>query len=314
MTTLISGGCGFVGAYVAKRLAADGEDVIAFDNNPSPAILDLVLTPSERRRVEIVQGDLLDLAQLMRVGRNRGVNRVAHLAYMIMGPTKANPGLAQQVNVVGTNNMFELALALNAPRVVWVSTVDVFGRRSIGADGVIANDAVYDPQGIYGACKLLNEVAAKDYATAFGLDPIALRIPTAYGAGTARSWTRWLPEMVRNLVNGSSAEAPKLKKIVTWLYVEDVADAVVRGFNAPTLDQRGLTLSGTPRGVDEVVEIVRGHFPNGKVDLVDVPESGTMSRYDGKPTEAHLGWRPAHSLEQGIERMIDIYRRAATAA
>jgi nucleoside-diphosphate-sugar epimerase len=61
-----------------------------------------------------------------------------------------------------TNNAFEQALTLGDRRIVWASTIDVFGPKSVSPNAVVADDAPYDPQGIYGACKILDEIAARD--------------------------------------------------------------------------------------------------------------------------------------------------------
>jgi UDP-glucose 4-epimerase len=310
MTVLVTGGTGFVGAYVVRHFAEQGERVVAYDLLPNPEVLKLIVSPQAQKQISVEVGDLLDLPNLLRVGRKHGVRRIAHLAYMITLPTRANPWLAQKVNIEGTNNVFELALERKANRIVWASTIDVFGPKSVSSDGVVANDAAYDPQGIYGACKMLNEIAARDLARDFGLDPICLRIPAAFGAGTTRSWGRFIPNMIKALVKDGQAAAPNLHKVMPWLYAADVAEAFARAFQAPQAAEPGYTLPGHVLGVDEVVEMVREMFPGAKIEPMEWPDFGTVPSYDGSKSEELLDWKPRFSVRDGLEQIAEIYRRA----
>jgi len=309
MTILVTGGCGFVGAFVVKRIAADGRDVVAFDSGGNSDLLDSILTPQESKHVTVVRGDLLDLPHMLRLAREKRLEGIVHLAYMISISTMANPAWSQQVNIVGTNNIFELALAAGGKRVAWASTVDVFGPRSLGADGTIDDNAPYDPTNIYGACKMLNEVSAMEYAKNFGLDAFALRLPAVFGPGTTRSWTRFIPQLIEALVKKEVGVAPSYDKIMPWAYVEDIAEAFNRALNTKGHVDRALTLAGKEESVVEIVKMVRKLFPNGEIRLEDFQGQGAMPRYLGGDAKGLLGWDAKISFEEGLRRIADYYRR-----
>jgi nucleoside-diphosphate-sugar epimerase len=311
MSVLVTGGAGFVGASVCKRLAALGEEVIAFDASRDTAILDLVLTKEQRRLVRLEVGDLLDLPHLLRLSRLSGVGRVIHLAYLSTKLTRANPGYAQKVNVEGTNNVFELVLERGITKFAWASTIDVFGAKSVSANGTVANNAPYDPQSVYGACKALNEVAGRDYATAFGLKSVALRIPAAFGPGVTNSWVRFIPQLIKDLVEGRPGQAPKLANVMPWLYVEDIADAFIQATDfAEVAEERAYTLPGAEIGTDRVIAMIRAMFPTRSFEYIDWPNFGTVPSYDSSPLGKLLDWKPIYRIEDGLARIADYYRGA----
>ena len=313
MTTLITGACGFVGSFLSQRFLADGEKVVAYDIAPSTNLLNRLLSDQQQKSISIVQGDLLDLPLMLRVARQHKVNRIVHLGCMVTAPTRANPGLAQAVNVVGTNNVFEMALEIGAPRVVWASTIDVFGPKSVSADGIVRNDAAYDPQGVYGGTKVMNEISSKDYARDFGLDPVAIRIPAAFGPEIPRSWARFIPNLIRSVVAGEVGQAPKLTKVMPWLYVEDIADAFRRACDIPRSDTVAFTLGGDEKGIDVVIDLVRKLFPNAKpFTPIDWPDFGTVPSYDGSQARAALQWSPKWGLEGGLKRIAEFYQAHPT--
>lgn len=312
MPVLVTGAAGFVGASVCKRLASLGQDVIAFDASRERTLLDLVLTKAQHTRVRVESGDLLDMPFLLRMCREQQVDRIIHLAYLSTKLTKANPGYAQKVNVEGTNNIFELVLERGITDFVWASTIDVFGPKSVSAAGVVDNDAPYNPKSVYGACKALNEIAARDYAEAFGMKSVCLRIPAAFGPGVTNSWVRFIPQMIKDLVEGRTAQAPNLNKVMPWLYVEDIADVFVRALDfAEQASAHGYTLPGAEVATDKVVDMIRAMFPGKQIEYIDWPDLGTVPSYDCQPLRDLLDWEPAYGVQAGLTRIAQFYRGAA---
>ena len=236
MACLITGGTGFIGALVAKKLVAQGETVIAYDLAASRSYLELVLTPHELEQVTIVHGDVLDLPLLIRSARYYHIDKIVHLAYMLARTTEQNPAHGCRVNVEGTNNVFETATIVGAPRVVWASSITVFGPKSVGSNGIVANDAAFAPVTIYGATKIVNEMTARRYARSQGLEPIGLRLPVVYGPEAKQGWAAFLSKLIENLAKGLPGTAPQSEGLIPWIYIEDVAQAVFLAIHAQKSD------------------------------------------------------------------------------
>ena len=103
---LVTGALGCLGAWVARAVLDDGNDVVGYDLGESEARLDLVLGEAAGR-VILVRGDITDLDALERVLDDQEITRVVHLAALQVPFVRANPPLGMRVNVAGTVNVFE---------------------------------------------------------------------------------------------------------------------------------------------------------------------------------------------------------------
>jgi nucleoside-diphosphate-sugar epimerase len=301
---LMTGGTGFIGSYVARQLLGRGDEVAAYDLLPDRNTLQQILTPEEAARVEIVAGDVTDLPHLLATVKRVRPERIVHLAYLLTTACQANPPLALHVNGVGTINVFEAARTLDVPRVVWASSIAVFGRRSVGPDGVVANDAPHDPATIYGVCKSLNERYARHYARAYQLDLVGLRFPVVYGPGRARGGGQFVHELIERPALGLPGRVPYADEAVNWGYVEDIAAAVVAAVDAPELRTRIYTIGGGVATVREAAAHVRAVLPDADLTLESGGTTGLLARFDTAPAAAELGWTPRIDLAEGIRRTI----------
>jgi len=310
MACLVTGGTGLIGAHVVGRFLESGEKVVIYDVAPDIGRLERTIGGDATKAVAVVQGDVLDLPHLIRTARQHQVDRVVHLAYRLGIPTELNPSNATRLNIEGTNNVFEMASIVGAPRVAWASSISVFGPRSAGPDGVIANDAPYHPLSIYGACKVLNESVAFRYARSFGLEPVGLRFPVVYGPEVSRGWAAFVSNLIADLVRRHPTRAPRGDRPFNWIYVGDVAEAVFLAAHVPRPTTLAFTLSGETRTVSEVVEIVARRFPGVEIGIDrDYPDNRLMPYFDASPARQQLGWQARYSLEEGISACIEYYRR-----
>lgn len=308
MTTFVTGGCGFVGSFVTKRIAASGERVVVFDANPDSRHLHSLLTDAERELVTVERGDLLDLTLIMQLTLRHEVDKFVHLAYLGRKSTLANAAWSQYVDIVGTNNVFEMAATVGAP-LVWTSTADVFGPKSVGPDGIVANDAPYDPANIYGACKVHNEVTAREYAELKGLESLAIRLPAVFGPTLfpIHSWVNFLARMVQSVIRTGEGEYPAGEDMIPWSYVEDVAEVVVNALHPAERSTRAVTIGGPVMSMSELVGAVQRRFPDARLVPVEYPPVGLMPSYDTSVAVAELGWEPKVGVDDGIARMARYY-------
>src|SRR3712207_4471559 len=120
--TLVTGGLGAIGAYVVRALVEAGSRPVAYSPRGDTRLIADVVD-----QVDVVAGDVLDWAQLLRTLRTHGVTHVAHLAALVVPTSQANPLRAVQLNVEGTLHLFEAARILGLERVVYISSKGVLG-------------------------------------------------------------------------------------------------------------------------------------------------------------------------------------------
>lgn len=316
MTFLITGGTGFIGAYVVRDLLKRGDRVVCFDIDPNPRLLGALLSPEELENVTLVRGDVTDWVQLLHALKEYHIDRVIHLASLLTSSSESNFPLALRVNCQGTNHVFEGAALLGLEKVVWASSVAVFGPRSIGSDGVVLNDAPHDPQTVYGACKSYNEQMALHYVHKYDLDVIGLRFTLVYGYGKEETIARGTgAEYLNELIDKPALEhgpcvVPYGDDQMDWLYVEDVARAVVLASQAPKTRSKALTVRGDLRPMREVFDYVHRLLP--QVEMVLQPGRYRQTwQFDGRVTQDEIGYAPAYKIEEGIKRDINMLRQGA---
>jgi nucleoside-diphosphate-sugar epimerase len=316
MNYLVTGGTGFIGAYVVRDLVKSGHHVVCFDIAPNAQLLADVVPTEPLRGVTVARGDVTDWSQLFHALREHRVDKIIHLASLLTSSSEANFPLALKVNCQGTNHVFEGAALLGLEKVVWASSVAVFGPRSIGADGIVLNDAPHDPQTVYGACKSYNEQMALHYARKYDLDVIGLRFTLVYGYGKTETVARgtgvgYLSELIdKPALEQGPCVIPYGDDQMDWLYVEDVARAIVLASQAGKTRTKAFTVRGDLRPMREVFDYVRRLLPKADMTL----QSGRYRQtwqFDGSATRTEIGYAPEFTIEEGIKRNINMLRQRA---
>ena len=309
MAIMITGGTGFIGAHLARRLVGVGEMVVLFDAQPDLlAVRDLV------ERVAIVRGDATALQDLLHAVQRHRVDRLVHLAYIVGPENEQNPPRAIQINCVGTNNVFEVARLEGLRRIVWASSIAVYGPRSYYGKEALDEYDPPNPTRVYGACKLFNEQLAEHYFQQFSIEHIALRPSVVYGPGRLRGSAQFMQEWIEQAALGGHVEIPSGDEQDTWSYVEDVAEAFFLAVRAAALPaHRIFNIGGDFRSRREVGEYLQRLVPAAQVEIGTGTTAGgyrSVRHLNGRLAEA-LGFRPQWPLERGVKATVNWARTRA---
>ena len=176
-TILVTGGAGFVGATVVRRLTASGCRVRVFDNLSTGDAAHLAGVPADLVKGDIRDGAALDNAMA-------GCAAVVHLAAAgSVAESVADPAANFEANVTGTFRVLDAARRAAVPRVVQAST----GGALIGdAEPPVDERSLPRPLSPYGASKLAGEGYAHAFAHAYGMRTVAVRFGNVYGPWCAR--------------------------------------------------------------------------------------------------------------------------------
>ncbi len=173
MNILLTGGAGYVGSHVLRKLLAAGHSAVIFDN----------LTNGHAEAVrgtEIIRGDVLDPAALDALFRAHRFDAVIHFSGLIeAGESVVRPDLYYRVNVVGGLNLLDAMVRAEVKRIVFSSTAAVYGSPETLP---ITESNATRPLNPYGWSKLMFERVLEDYRAAFGVGYVALRYFNAAGA------------------------------------------------------------------------------------------------------------------------------------
>ncbi|NGO53063.1 NAD-dependent epimerase/dehydratase family protein [Allomesorhizobium camelthorni] len=171
MRVLVTGGCGFLGGWVVRALVRRGHEVRILDARPDTARLDFV-EPGLSGRVEIRAGDVTVKDEVMRAAE--GCGGAVHLAGIMTVDCRRDPLRATNINLIGSLNLFEAALAAGMRQVAYASTAGVYG----------PDDGRHPrPMTHYGALKLAVEGSARAYVVDHGLRSGGFRPYIVYGPG-----------------------------------------------------------------------------------------------------------------------------------
>lgn len=309
MTTLITGGTGFIGSYVVRDLLNEGEKVVAYDLIPQSNSMSHVLPQDVIDDLSIVQGEITDHHKLLQTCKEYGVTQIVHLASPLWPMAQGNPPKALKDMCEGFVNILETARILDMRRVVWGSSSAVFGSREQYPDGYVANDAPHYPNSIYGACKSLCEKYAEQYFDLYNLDTIGLRFTMVYGVGRLRGHATFATNLLQFPAIGEEGIVGYSDDIIDWQYVEDVAECIVACLKAPTTKTRVFTVAGEPRPVMDAVNYVKELIPDAKLKL----EKGTFGlpyRYDTEPLKEEVQFVSKWPMKKGILKAINLFRKA----
>ncbi len=310
---LVTGGRGFVGAWLCRGLLERGVEVRSLDRRAAgdrPSTLRLVGVEGE---VEERAGDLRDGAA---VGAAvAGADAVFHLgAETIVGAVEADPIAGFETNVAGTWTLLEACRCAGVGRVVVASSDKAYGAH----DELPYREAMaLRPGAPYEASKAAADLIARSYWPAFGLPVAVTRFANIYGGGDL-NFSRLVPEAVCAVLDG---RAPVLRSdgspVRDLLHVDDAVAAylaIADGLDRD--DVRGEAFNAGGERPYSVLEIVAEVSRAAGSDLApdvrgDGNPSGEIDRQyvDASKLAARCGWRPAVTLGDGIARTLEWYRR-----
>jgi len=302
MNVLVTGGTGFIGAYTIRDLLREGHKVVSFDASPDLSIMSGALNQSEIEKTVRVFGDIGDLPLILNTIKIHGIERIAHFASLQIPASDANPHLAVKVNCEGTANILEACRIADIKRLVWASSIAVFGPPVLYGDKPVANNAPHHPVSVYGACKSLNEYLATHYSEKYDVDTIGFRFTAVYGVGRVRGKSSFTTKMIEMAAKGDPYTVPYGDDIVDWQYVEDVSKLVV---NTLKLTRKTRTrVFNTQGDVRPVIDGVN-HLKriSGRMNLtVEHGKFGIPWRYDTSCLKDEIGFEPGYTMERGIEK------------
>lgn len=264
MKVLVTGGTGFIGVNLVKKLLAGGHNPVVLSRRPTFGDAELA------GKVEVLSADLRDFADTVRCIHHSGASRVVHVAYALTAEGEANPHWAVQVNVLGTNNLFEAARLSGIDRIIFCSSIaayatpDMYGDRAVEEDEVLLRS-----KSIYGATKALNEFMAAKFEAKYGVEIVSIRISAVYGSGReARGVTAWTSEMVAAAVANRKIKLgirPDQKS--NFIYVEDSAEQLMRLVVKKKLHYRIYNSGGVTSTPAHFAQIVRKYIPGADIQF-----------------------------------------------
>ncbi len=328
MKLLVTGAAGFIGAALAERLLARGDEVIGVDNLND--YYDVSLKEARLARLAARPGfaferiDIADRTRMRELFAAHRLDSVVHLAAQAgVRYSVEHPERYVDANLVGFGNVLEGCRHGAVGHLVFASSSSVYGLNA--RLPFSEHDNVDHPVSLYAATKKANELMAHTYAHLFGLPCTGLRFFTVYGP-----WGR--PDMspflfARAILAGQPIKVfnrGQMKRDFT--FIDDVVDGVVRVIDAPP-PRRDPAAAVTPAastapwrifniGNNAPVELL--HYirlfeqhlgRKAQLELLPLqPGDVVATAADIAALESAVGFRPATPIAEGVRRFVAWYR------
>ena len=291
MKVLVTGGAGLIGMALRRLLPAQGHSIVAIDR-----------TRFGRDDPALVEMDLGDAHGLCALARAHDFDAVAHCG-AISGPmmSRGRPMEIVDANIVGTANVLEAARVTAIRRVVFCSSISVYGD---AGDATLTETTPLRPSSVYAASKAAGEQMVEGFAREYGVDGVSLRIGRVYGP--YRRGDCPIKAMIEDSRAGRLTTVPAAPGFLYhFVWVDDVARAIATALAAPSLPSRACNVgSGEAATMSEIIALARQALPGLRADMIpgadDVPD--VQGRFDVSRIEAELGFRPNTRLAAGIPR------------
>lgn len=306
-TYLVTGALGCLGAWTMKNLIGAGAEVVAFDLGTDPYRWRLIMDDAQIAPVKLVKGDISDYAAVERVALDYGVTHIIHLAALQVPFCRANPVLGAQVNVVGTVNVLQVAAAHRSQvqRVVYASSVAVYGPPDLYAPGPVPENAPLAPATLYGSYKQDNENCARVFFEEQGVESVGIRPHVIYGVGRDRGMTSTPTKAMLAAVLGRGYQIPHGGRFM-FQWADDAAKTFIHCATAPFKGSQVFNLGGSVASVREIVATIEALVPaaRGHISFTGAPlpfpaelDASVLHRAFGRVPETPLGEGIAATIE-----------------
>jgi UDP-glucose 4-epimerase len=297
---LLTGGSGFIGANLVRRLLTDGHEVHLL-LRPD---LDLWRLEEVMSNVRAHDGDLVDAASVGRVLEETRPAWIFHLAAHGAYPTQTETLPIVQTNLVGTVNLLEAAAVVGFEAFVNSGTSSEYGYK----DHAPAEDEWLEPNSTYAVAKAAATMYCRQRARRSGLPVTSLRLYSVYGPFEEPS--RLVPRLLAEGLQGRYPPLVSPSVARDYIHVDDVCDAYLRAATAGKEPGAVYNVgTGVQTTLAEIVGLVR------RLLAIDAePAWGTMPErswdtdiWVANPAliKAELGWSPRLDLERGLGETID---------
>jgi nucleoside-diphosphate-sugar epimerase len=245
----------------------------------------------------------LDIEGIKRVVYEHDITVIFHLASLLSGTGEINPEEAWRLNIDGLRNVLEVARMYKIKRVIWPSSIAVFGPTSPRQN--TPDDAILQPTTIYGITKVTGELLISYYFQKYGVDARSVRLPgivsseTLPGGGTTDYSVEIFYEAIRKKYYKCFLN--ELTKL-PMLYMPDCIDGMIQLMEADpaSLTRRTYNITGMSFTPLELSDEIRNFIPEFKIDYKPDFRQGIADTWPESLDDSHArkdwGWNPKYDI------------------
>lgn len=305
MINLITGGLGFIGSHLARKLLEEGQKVVLLDIIPWSRLIDDI-----KDEVEVVQGDLSNWAQVLDVVKKHKVDGIYHTGALLSASAEENPLTAYMVNANGTFHVLEAARLFDVEKVIFLSTVATYGP---GLPDRVGDDAVQRPTTMYGVTKVFCERLGEYYHRKLGVNFRGVRFPSVIGLGRGGGGvSAYSSLIVQEPAVGRPYEVFVDEETkIPLLYIKDAVKSLIELGQAEeeSLRRRVYNIEGFSPPAIELANTVKEYLPDAVIEFRPIPEMVEIARswpreLDDSCASNDWGWETQYTLDKAVEDFV----------
>ena len=303
MKIMVVGSSGYIGRHVVKKLAAQGAEVVAFDLVSAPPQWSVAGVP-------FVQGNMTNLEEVMAAVLEHGIQSMVALGYYmtpLLAPECRDLLNAARVNIIGVTNLFETARLAKMQRIIFASTVGIFGYQDgYGSVPIDENTEPRAPKSLYGLMKLVNNGLAERYSKTYGVKIVKVHSAAVIGPGNTAFSKRMIQDPALGKPGFANWPSNGPRNIVG---VGDIAQLYTKLALAEEVKQDTYMGTGPSPTGNEVAGIVKKYLPNAEI-IFDEKARVPAWNFDNSKAVNEFGWK-IQSVEEMVLDEINGTREAA---
>jgi nucleoside-diphosphate-sugar epimerase len=308
---LVTGGAGFIGSHIVRRLVEDGEQVRVVDNLSTGQVCRL---DAVRSAIQFIEGDLAEAAIALKAVA--GVDFVLHQAAVpSVQRSVADPVATNQANVTATVNLLEACRNARIRRVVFAASSSAYGDTEILPKH---EDMAANPLSPYALQKFVGERYCNLYHELYGLETVSLRYFNVFGPeqDPHSEYSAVIPKFVtRLLANQPITIFGDGEQSRDFTFIDNVVEANLLALKASGADGKMCNIGcGQRITLNQLVKFVEKQLGvTAQVNYVP-PKAGDVrhSLADISRAKAILGYKPKIMVEEGLRRTIEAMRGEVT--
>lgn len=302
MKILITGGAGFIGSNLTKRLVHEGHQVVVLDNLLRGNKLD----KNTFEKIEFVKADVRDFDAVLNA--SKGCDLIFHFAAVLGVDIVAdNPVETMDVEVIGTRNVVMAAQNNNIKKIMYASTSGIYGHSAI--ENALTEEVLVDPRTSYAMAKRYNEIYLASHHEEKGIDVVSLRFFNVYGENQDNRMV--IPRFFEQARENSDITVFGTgKQTRDFTFIDDTVEACVRLISVKGCHIVNIANEAEWCIEDVAVQIKKITNSSSKIIYLDAPKK----RYDyeverrvgsSEKLQQLVGYKPMTTLEGGLNRIYE---------
>jgi UDP-glucose 4-epimerase len=310
MKILITGGAGFIGSHLCEKYVEEGHNVLCLDNFMNGSIRN-IRSLIHKRNFKLINGDIRDFDLLEKV--MPGIDVIFHLAAQIhVDRSVVEPKITYEINVLGTQNVLEVARMYDVKKVINASTSEVYGSAQYAP---IDEKHPLEAPHPYGASKIAADRMCYSYIQTYGMDIVIMRLFNVFGprqkdigyGGVISIFTRRVLNNMPPIIYGDGSQTRDYTYIADAVKAYDLAFNYNKQINEPINFGTGVEVSI----LDLANLIITLSNKNNSLKPIHVESRiGEVKRLIADATKAKkiLGWSASYDFKKGLKEFFEWYK------